>query len=359
MSTAPIDVQPWGAVSRAAVRMFTLTNALGWRMSVSEWGASIVSLWVPDRHGALADVVLGYDDLDGYRGDRAYLGCVVGRCANRIAGARFTLEGREYRLPANDGPHHLHGGPHGSHRRVWCGEPTRRAEGPALDLTVTSPAGDMGYPGTLTARVVYVLGDDGTLRIAFSAEADAPTLCNLAQHTYWNLGGHDGGDVLDHELRSPATHWLPVDDALIPNGEPEAVDGTPFDFRTGRRLGERLARLPHTHGYDHCLVLPPAPAGPAPGQGPGDAGLPCVAELVDARSGRCLTLHSDQRGLQLYTANGLVARGKGGASYGPHHGVCLETQAWPDAVHHPTWPSPVLRPGATYRHTMLVRFRTD
>ena len=348
-------VSTWGHVDGRPVQLYTLTNALGWRMTVTEYGATIVSLEVPDRDGVLADVVLGYDDLEGYPGGRSYFGCIAGRCANRIAGAGFDLDGAHHTLTANDGANSLHGGEHGFDEQVWTGSLLAGTD-PAVTFTLRSPDGDEGYPGELDARVTYVLGNDGSLRTEITGVAHlGPTLCNLVQHSYWNLAGHDAGPVLDHVMQSPAAVWLPVDAGLIPTGEVASVAGTPFDFREPKPIGRDLAAVGGSPvGYDHCLVLA------EPGRRSSD-GLRLVASVHDPRSGRRMELWSNQPGVQFYSGNFLDGTevGKGGAAYEQYGGFCLETQLLPDAVHHPEWASPVLRKRQTYRHVMVTRFDAE
>lgn len=344
------QVQGWGQVEGAPVQLFSLVNGRGWTLRLCEYGASVVSLTVPDRHGALADVVLGYDDLAGYQAGNCTFGAVVGRCANRIAGAAFELDGQSYELAANDGRQHLHGGRAGFDKQVWQGQVEARAEGPAVSFQLHSAAGQEGYPGALDVTVTYVLSHSGELRVEMRATSDAPTLCNLAQHAYWNLAGHDSGPVLGHLLQSSAQRYLPVDAERIPTGQVASVAGTPFDFRSEKSLGHALAQVGgEPQGYDHNLVLADRVGALRP-----------VARVRHPGSGRTLAVLSNQPGVQLYTGNFLDDEpGKACARYLQHGGFCLETQAWPDAIHHADWPSPVLAPGQTYQHTLLLRFGTD
>jgi aldose 1-epimerase len=340
----------WGELDGEPVERFTLRSTDGSILRVSSFGATITELHLPDRDGRLADVVLGFDDLDGYLGGHPYFGGVVGRCANRIAGGAFELDGTRYQLACNGGAHHLHGGGRGFDRRVWTGE----SQGPgAVEFTRTSPDGEEGYPGEVQARVRYEL-NAGSLMVSMSATCDAPTLLNLAQHTYWNLAGHDSGSVAGHALAVNAGRYVPVGEDLIPRGELLSVEGTPFDLRSSRPLGGRLSQSLagplQPPGYDHDFVIDGEPHALRP-----------VAELTDPGSGRTLALDSDQPGCQLYTGNGLEGslRGKGGAAYVRHGGLCLETQAHPDAIHQPGWPQPVLRPGERSLHRMRFRFGVD
>ncbi len=288
-------------------------------------------------------MLLGYDALTDYVNDPCYFGCIVGRSANRIGFGEFTLDGERYSLATNAAPHHLHGGLRGFGRRVW--EITALSER-AVRLELESPTGDEGYPGTLQAQVTYACIDDHSMRVEMTAKADAPTLCNLAQHAYWNLGGHDSGTIEDHELELTADRYLPVDATTLPCADPTPVDGTPFDLRRATSLGARMRELDSDLGFDHPFVVAGHDLRP-------------FARLAHRPSGRGLVLESDQPGLQLYAGGFLDGvRGKSGAVYEQHAGLCLESQVHPDAIHHESWPSPILRPGETYRHTMVLRFLT-
>ncbi len=344
--------EPWGTTSHGEpVELFTLElGAL--RARIASFGATLVSLEVPDRRGERVDVVLGFDTPVEYESSaNPYFGGLVGRCANRIAGARFTLDGREYVLAANEGRNHLHGGRRGFDRRVWAAEPGPGAE---LALRYRSPDGEEGYPGTLEVCATYTLAaphaatpaGSQILGLRTHAHTDAPTPCNLVSHATFNLAG--AGTILDHELQVFASRYVVVDEALLPTGALASVAGTPFDFRTPRRIGARLDALlgGPARGYDVCLVLD-------------EPGLAPAARLVDPRSGRTLELSTDQPGLQLYSANRLGdLRGKNGVLYPRFGGVCLEAQALPDALHHVGFPSLVLRPGEPYARTTLWRFST-
>lgn len=349
-SQPELERESWGELDGEPVERFSLRAADGMVLRLCSFGATITELHLPDRDGRFADVVLGFDHLDGYLGEHPYFGGVVGRCANRIAGGVFELDGTRHELSCNGGAHHLHGGGRGFDRRVWSAEPLRPG---GVRFTRTSPDGEEGYPGRVDASVTYALSA-GELSVSMSAVCDAPTLLNLAQHTYWNLGGHDAGCVAGHELALHAAEFVPVGEDLIPLGGFAPVEGTPFDLRAPTILGDRLA-LPlagttQPPGFDHDFVIEGAPGALRP-----------VARLTDPSSGRRLQLDSDQPGCQLYTGNGLdgTLRGKGGAGYERHAGLCLETQAHPDAIHQPDWPQPVLRPGERSLHRMRFRFGVD
>lgn len=310
-------------------------------------GSTLQALSLPDRNGALADVTLGYDDLAGYEADTAYFGCTVGRCANRIRDGRFALDGALVQLDRNDGPHHLHGGALGLHRKVW---PVVAVDADSLLLETDSADGEGGYPGAVKVSCRWTLSPD-RLRITLTAETDRTTLINLTNHTYWNLAGAAGErDVLDQRLTVAAERYTPVDAGLIPTGEIADVAGTPFDFRQARPTREGALRLDHHQiahagGLDHNLII----AG---------EGVSRAARLEDAESGRRLEVWSDAPGLQVYSGNfldGSVA-GKGERLYPKHHGLCLEPQVWPDSPNHADFPSAVLRPGDTYRRVVEYRW---
>ena len=303
------------------------------------YGATLQSLWVPDKSGVRRDVVLGYESLAEYRQNDGYLGATVGRCANRIAGAQLALDGVTYPLCANEGANQLHSGPHGLHQKVWDWE---QAEENRVTLRTVSPHGEDGYPGTLQVSVTYTLSD-GALRIDYEAHCDRDTVCNLTNHAYFNLAGQGSGSVTSHLLRVNADCYTPCGAGTIPTGEVRAVDGTALDLRGGEVLGTRLdaAELEEYHGYDHNFCLSGSDA----------------AQLFCPESGICMDAETTMPGLQVYTAGFLTERrGKDGAVYGKNHGVCLETQFWPDAVHHGHFPSPVLRAGEVYRHRTAYRF---
>jgi aldose 1-epimerase len=341
--------------------LYTLEVPGGWRATITDYGAILTSLHVPVRGepGKSVDVVLGFDSLAGYLKGHPYFGAICGRVANRIAGGRFTLDGKDYQLATNNGAHHLHGGTIGFDKLLWKGTPRVDATGPAVDFEVVSPAGDEGYPGTLTARVTYRLTRDGELWVEMAATTDAPTLVNLVHHSYWNLAGQDAGTIHDQDLTVFADRYLPVDAGGIPTGEVAAVESTPFDLRpdTGVavRLGERLGQLPasadgkNPGGIDHNFVIRDWQP---------DGGLRPAALLRDPASGRAMSILTDRPGIQVYTGNFLDGSltGKGGAVYAKQAAICLETQTYPDAAHHPEWPTQRLDPGQVYRHTMVHRF---
>jgi len=330
-----------------AVDIYTLKNASGLEARVMTYGAILVSLKAPDRSGALADVNLGFDTLQGYLGTHPYFGAIIGRYGNRIAGARFTLDGIEYRLPANDNGNTLHGGLKGFDKVVWKGEAVRSGRGPGVKLSYLSKDGEEGFPGNLAVTVVYTLTDANELEIRYEATTDKKTPVNLTNHAYWNLKGEGRGDVLGHVLRLEADGITAVDSAktLIPTGEIAPVAGTPFDFTAPHAIGERIAQV--EGGYDHNFVLRS-----------GGGALALAARAEEPESGRVLEIWTDQPGIQLYTGNFLDGSvvGKGGHAYGQHYAFCLETQHFPDSPHHPNFPSTILEPGQTYRTVTVHKF---
>ena len=346
-----IETKPFGKTpSGETVELFTLSRAGAPSVEVTNLGGFVVSMLAPDRAGRTADVTLGYAGLSGYLADTSYLGCLVGRYANRIGKAAFTLDGKRYSLAANDGPNTLHGGPTGFCRRVWTAKVKPQKDGDALELTYVSRDGEEGYPGTLTATVVYSLREDGGLVIDYSATTDAPTVVNLTNHAYFNLAGEGEGTILDHELQLEADSFTPVDATLIPTGELRPVAGTPFDFRKPAAIGARIdaadEQIRFGGGYDHNWVLR------------GSSGtLRLAARVVEKKSGRQLEVLTTEPGVQFYTGNFLDGKtvGKSGKPYVKRGAFCLETQHYPDSPNQPAFPSAVLRPGQTYRHTTVYR----
>ena len=349
----------WGQVQGASVFLYTLTNRQGLKAKITNYGTILTELHVPDRQGQLADVTLGFDKLEDYLPRHPYFGCICGRVANRIAGARFTLDGQEYPVTKNLGEHHLHGGDQGFDRKVWkvVGE-SESEDGASLKMTYTSPDGEEGYPGNLTSSVTYTLSDDNSLRFEMEAETDAPTIVNLAHHAYWNLAGHDAGEVLGHELQLNTPSYTVSDGVGVPTGEIRPVDGTRFDFTTPKTIGADIGKIlaadkDQREGYDVNFVL-----NGSPGQ------MKRAARVREPGSGRTLEVHTTAPGVQLYTGNYLDGsfRGKGGKAYQKHAGFCLETQHYPDSINkegQPGWHSIILRPGQTYRHVLVFKFGTE
>jgi len=348
---APAGVQKkaWGRTPEGIpVDLYTLTNGKGMTVDIASYGTTIVRLDVPDRSGRSGNVVLGFDRLDGYLGEHPYFGCTVGRYANRIAGAAFILNGKEYRLAANDGPNSLHGGRKGFNRVVWKADPVTTADGPAVRFTYASPDGEEGYPGTLSSTVVFTVTAANELKIDYTATTDKPTPVNLTNHSYFNLAGPGTGDILGHDLMLTAKRYTPVGKGLIPTGEIAPVAGTPLDFTKPAAIGRRIDAV--EGGYDHNFVLSTR-VSPTP---------VLAARVKEGKSGRVMEVLTTEPGIQFYTGNFLDGKivGVGGA-YKKHYGFCLETQHFPDSVHHPEFPPVILEPGKTYRQTTIYRFAVE
>ena len=321
-----------------AVEAYVLTNRKGAQATILSYSGAVARLTVPDREGNLENVVLGCDTVAKYVAS-PHFGAFVGRVANRIAGGTFELDGKTYHTPKNDGPNTLHGGPEGYSKRVWSVEPRKDHDGPSLKLTIGDPDGHMGFPGDVAVEVHVTWTDSDVLRLFYRATTDAPTPINLTNHSYFNLKDGGATDVLGHLLRLDADAYTPVDDTQIPTGEIRLVEGTPFDFRTPKPIGAEIDAVPG--GYDHNFVL--------------EAGGPKLrlAAMVDEPStNRHLEVWTDQPGVQFYTGNFL----DGSMGYAKHAGFCLETQHFPDSVHHPEFPNTVLRPGETFETTTEYRF---
>jgi aldose 1-epimerase len=335
------------------VEQYTLSNANGMVVRLITYGAIVVSLEAPDSKGNRADVVLGYDTLEGYVKDNAYFGAIAGRYANRIAGGRFTLGKREYVLATNNGPNHLHGGLKGFNKVVWDGGPVAESHRAGVRFTYLSKDGEEGYPGNLQVSVTYWLTNEDELRIEYEAHTDKPTPVNLTHHGYFNLAGHNAGSILGHELMINADRFTPVDATLIPTGELRPVEGTPMDFRTpipiGARIHEPYEQLLYGRGYDHNWVL-----------NRGDKPLTLAARVCEPVSGRVMEVYTTEPGLQFYCGNFLDGTnvGKGGHPYAHRSGFCLETQHFPDSPNHPDFPNTILKPGETYTQTTVYRFLT-
>lgn len=315
----------------AVVREFTLRNGKGMVAKVISYGATLTELQAPDKNGVFTNVVLGARSLDEYTKSFSAAAATIGRFGNRIAKARFTLDGTEYKLAANNGPNHLHGGPTGFAKRVWTGKALD--SGNAVQFTYFSKDGEEGYPGNLTVKVTYTLTENNELRLDYEATTDKATPINLTNHAYFNLAGQ--GDILDHELWLAADHYTPVDAALIPTGEIAPVKGTPLDFTTPKKVGERIdAFRPGLAGYDHNYVI-----------NNGGKSLVLAARLIDPKTGRVMEMRTTEPGFQLYAGNHVK-----------HKGLCLETQHYPDSVNHPNFPSAILRPGSTFKSTTIYAF---
>ena len=339
----------WGtAPCGKEIYLYTLENEKGASVQVSNVGAAIVSVTVPDKDGNLADVVLGYPEAASYFADGPCAGKVPGRYANRIALGKFTLDGVEYTLPVNNGPNHLHGGPEGFQNKVW---ESREHEG-GVEFLYYSEDGEMGYPGAVKAVARYEWSEDCELRLTLTAESDAPTVINLTNHAYFNLNGEGNGDIFGHLLRLNASEYLPTSDSLIPLGESAPVAGTPMDFVNEKPIGAEIKAdfpaLNYGKGYDNCWVID----GAEPGQ------LQEAAELYAPESGRVLTVYTTQPGVQIYTGNWLSGcpAGKNGHVYEDYTGVAIECQNYPDAPNKADYPSAVLRPGEVYQQAIIFAF---
>ncbi len=327
------------------VDLYTLTNRRDMRVKVMTYGATLIAVEVPDREGRVENVTLFLDSLDDYLAGHPLFGSVVGRYANRIAGAQFVLDGVKYPITPNAGTNHIHGGRNGFQKQLWDARALEGEDRVGVELRLVSPDGEEGYPGKLEVAVRYTLNNDNELCMDYTARTDKPTHVNLTNHAYWNLAGAGSGDVLGHVLRLNADHYLPADRAKLPSGRIEPVRGTPLDFARPQTVGSRIEQVPG--GYDHCYVL----------NKPSGERMARAARLVDAESGRVMEVWTTQPGVQLYTANGLSDRFRGGGKpYGPHHGVCLETQHYPDSPNKPQFPSTVLRPGEVYHEVTIHRF---
>ncbi len=332
------------------IHLYTLTNTNGVRIQAMEYGARIVSIQVPDRKGNLGNVVLGHDTLEEYLADGDFLGAAVGRYANRIGDSRFTLNGKEYPLRANDGKNHLHGGPGGFDKQVWTVE--EQAED-RLTLSLQSPDGQEGYPGNLSVQVTYTLTEAG-LTIGYWAKCDRDTLCNLTNHTYFNLSGHQSGPVTGQYIQLAASRYTPTVPGSIPTGELAPVEGTPMDLREGLPIGQRVdedfPQLTMAGGYDHNWCIDGS-----------DGSLRLAARAWSRETGVVMETWTTQPGVQFYSGNYLdgCPAGKGGAPYAKRWGFCLETQHYPDSPHHPNFPSTVLPAGAEYRQTTEYRFAAE
>jgi aldose 1-epimerase len=345
---APFGILPDGQ----QVTVFTLTNRRGMQVKVLDFGAIISEIHVPDRDGNFADVVLGFERIEPYLANSAFLGAVIGRFGNRIAEGRFSLDGKDYQLAVNNAPNHLHGGKQGFHQVMWQAEPFTRDEAVGVTLTRSSPHGEDGYPGKLDVTVVYELGNDNALSLRYHAVTDQATPVNLTNHSYFNLAGQ--GTILGHALTINADHYLPVDAGSIPTGELADVSGTPFDLRQSTVIGGRID-LPHEQirigrGYDHNFVL---------NQNPGHR-LNLAASVRDPVSGRVMQVYTQEPGIQFYSGNFLDGSQHG--KQGPiryRSALCLETQHFPDAPNQPHFPSTILRPGQVYRTQTVYRFSAE
>ncbi|HKH91388.1 MAG TPA: aldose epimerase family protein [Gemmatimonadaceae bacterium] len=352
-TTASVTRERFGvAPDGKQVDVFTLVNAHGIRARILSYGGIVQLLETPDRAGKLDDIVLGFDDMQGYVKSSPYFGAIVGRYGNRIARGRFTLDGKTYSLAINNPPNHLHGGIKGFDKVVWDAQSFRSDSGTGVVLTYTSPDGDEGYPGNLRTRVTYTLTDRDELAIDYEATTDKATPVNLTNHTYWNLAGDGKRDILGHVLTLDADSLTPVDSTLIPTGQVMPAAGTPFDFRTPTAIGARVndphVQIRYGRGYDHNIVLTRG----------GRTGLAHAARVTEPTTGRTLDISTTEPGVQFYSGNFLdgTAVGKSGRVYRHRYGLALETQHYPDSPNKPNFPSVILRPGETYRTRTVLTF---
>lgn len=346
-----IEKGQFGRTNLGQADVYTLTNANGCEVKITNYGGIVVSVKVPDKNGHLGDVVLGYETLKEYVENNPYFGALIGRCGNRIAKGKFTLNGKQYTLAVNNGENHLHGGIVGFDKVVWHAEEIKEADGVGLKLTYLSKDGEEGYPGNLSVTVRYLWTNDNELRIGYAATTDKPTVVNLTNHSYFNLACK--GDILGHELMINADRFTPVDEGLIPTGELRSVGGTAMDFRKSTAIGARIEQedeqLKFGLGYDHNYVLNNY-----------DGSLRVVARAYEPTTGRVLEVHTTEPGLQFYSGNFLdgTITGKYGTVYHKRHGFCLETQHFPDSPNKPSFPSTVLKPGEKYTSTTIYKFAT-
>jgi len=346
--------ESFGSAQGKSVTLYTLTNSNGLEVRVMNFGGIIVSVRTPDKQGRMDDIVLGFDDLQGYLDNEPYFGAIIGRYANRIAAARFTLDGVQYSLARNNGLNSLHGGIKGFNQVVWNGEPFENSTGVGLILTYTSPDGEEGYPGNLRAKVTYTLNDQNELSFDYEATTDKATPVNLTQHSYFNLAGEGRGDILGQELTLNADRFTPVDKNLIPTGELRAVKNTTLDFTKSTTIGFRIndkdEQLVLGHGYDHNFVVRRT--------GPGSV---LAARLREPQTGRTLEVYTTEPGVQLYSGSFLdgTITGKQGHVYKQRFGLALETQHFPDSPNHPEFPSTILRPGQVYQSRTVYKFSVE
>ncbi len=333
----------YGTLSTGEEAALFVLHAGDFTATFSDYGATFLSMLLPDGKGGQIDILLGTSTFSGLTSPHPYFGATVGRFANRIGGAQFTLSGKRYELAANNGANHLHGGIKGFDKYIRSAEASEMDGAPALRFKRTSPAGEEGYPGRLDIEALYKLSADGKLESTFEARSDAETIVNITNHAYFNLNGEGRGDILDHDLTLSASHYIPVNPDMIPLGGIAPVAGTAFDFRKPKRIG---ADIDAAGGFDHCFVIDR-----------GGEGLTEFAELREPRSGRRMTVATTMPGVQFYTGNSLSENaGKRGSVYNKHAGLCLETELFPDAPNQSSFPSAVLRPGALWAHSTVYRF---
>lgn len=354
MTQLSLSKKPFGKTSDGiSVEEYTLSNGT-MEVRIITYGGVITRVHVPDRKGQQANVVLGFEKLENYLSDSPYFGCITGRYANRIANAKFTLNGAEYKVSANDGTGSLHGGFKGFDKKVWKAKEIKTDKEIGIELSYLSPDGEEGFPGNLTTTVTYTLNANNELSMNYKATTDKPTVLTLTNHSYFNLAGEGSGDIFDHELMLNADHYTPVDSAAITRGEIAKVEGTPFDFRASQRIGERIRsnhqQMVYGRGYDHNWVLNR--------KNPRDGEMMLAARLLEPTSGRVLEVLTTEPGIQFYSGNFVNGTlvGTSGKTYRQSDGLCLETQHYPDSPNQPNFPSTVLNPGETYNTTTVFRF---
>jgi aldose 1-epimerase len=356
MTQLSLSKKPFGKTADgSSVEEYTLNNST-MEVRIITYGGAITSLRVPDRKGQQLNVVLGFERLENYLTDSPFFGCITGRYANRIANAKFTLNGTEYKLSANDGTGHLHGGFKGFDKKIWKAKEVRTDKEVGVELSYISPDGEEGFPGNLNTTVTYTLNASNELSINYKATTDKATVLTLTNHSYFNLAGEGSGTIFDHELMLNADHYTPVDSAAITTGELAKVEGTPLDFRSSQRIGERIhsnhQQMVYGRGYDHNWVINR--------KNPKDGELLLAARLFEPTSGRILEVLTTEPGIQFYSGNFINGTlvGTSGKTYRQSDGLCLETQHYPDSPNQPNFPSTVLNPGETYDTTTVFRFST-
>lgn len=348
-----IESSIFGETPDGTAELYRLENSNGMVVEITNYGGIVVSIIVPDSAGNFEDVALGFDSLSPYLEEHPFFGAIIGRSGNRIAKGKFSLDGNNYSLATNNGPNHLHGGIKGFDKVLWSASKIDTTDAVGVVLTYSSKDMEEGYPGNLKAKVTYLLNNKDELQINYEATTDKPTLCNLTNHSYFNLAGAGNGTILDHQLMINADHYTPVDETLIPLGEIAPVEGTPFDFTTptaiGARINEEHPQIKNGLGYDHNFVLNKE-----------DAGLTLAATVYEPTSGRVMEVFTEEPGVQFYAGNFLDGSlvGKDGKKYDYRYGFCLETQHYPDAPNQPNFPSTVLNPGETYSTGTIYRFST-
>ena len=352
LTTSSITESSFGEVKEGqSVKLYSLVNENGLSAQITNYGGIVTSLQVPDKNGNFTDVVAGYNSVDKYIEASPYFGCLVGRYGNRIANGKFSIDGQDYTLATNNGKNSLHGGLQGFDKVVWEAQAKNTPNGPSLELTYLSPDGEEGFPGSLQVKAVYTLTNDNELKLEFTASTDKTTPINLTHHSYFNLAGPDNGDILDHEVTINADTFTPVNEDLIPLGIFQSVKGTPFDFTKPQKIGARInshnTQLKFGGGYDHNWVINRS-----------GEGLAFMAKVREETSGRVMEVFSTDPGLQFYTGNFLDSTntGKNGKAYKHRSAFCMEPQHYPDSPNHKNFPSTLLSPGETYKHTIVYKF---